>query len=194
MDRFTAPFRGGVAAAFTALSVALVSVFSAPAALAQSEAAADIYIGVTPTAGEPVLVYVMSDSAAPGVQERATYALTIAEGSRELSEFTPEAVCRIVTSYSLQEAVSNNALILSRQPVYGPNAEQKIVAAPDFPLFMSRESARTLLNNGVFEQEAELTPFFNCAGWFWAVMVKQPPEFWDRTFKELIEAERAKQN
>ncbi|MEL6977269.1 MAG: hypothetical protein AAGM38_01130 [Pseudomonadota bacterium] len=183
MDRSTSALRGCralfAAALFGAASLATPSI-------ADDAPSADVYIGVTPTSRQPVMVYVLSDSTQPGIQEQATFALTVVDDVAGTTEFDPEKICVVIDGYSLQDNVENRSIALSKRPIYGPNSEQQKVLAPDLAIFMSRETAKALLVNNLVENQSAATPFFNCAGWFWARLVKQPPEFWDKTYRDII--------
>lgn len=164
-----------VAAALIGLS----AIATAGPAFAQNEDALDWYIFVGRNALEnPIVVYFQSEHATPEFTPVGSVAFVInTEYTPGVDAFDPAQVCRI---QSLEVSDPTNAQSLRTRIIYGPNSDQGVVSIIDLPSYFAQQTVLSLLQEGVLIDENAATPYFNCAGYTWAQIMSQPPEFWEQ--------------
>lgn len=177
-----------VAAAATLAAGAL------PAAAQSYSDTSDVYIAAFKDSAKPIVVFVFSDASTKEMKEIDATAFfpkpdyAVPEGER----FDPTQACLVTFDFSVKDVPSNFKLNLKSAPIYGPNSTQTTIDPFSLPSYMARETAKILLENKLVADQAAATPYFNCAGYIWSQIINQPPEFWEKTYKELIEEEKKK--
>ena len=175
----------------TAAALAVGAAFSgAPVAaqVVEDGVAPDWYIFAGRNAADnPIIVYFQSDSSSPEFQPTGSVAMILNPEFDFSGEFNPFEAC-MATSLEFEP---ENAKALRTRIIYGPNSEQKTVSIVDFPSYMAKQTAITLLQEGIVIDEKATAPYFSCAGFVWAALSSQPQETWEEIIKREIESQKA---
>lgn len=186
MPRFTALSTLRAAA----LSVAAFAAGALPAAAQSFGETVDVYLGAFNDSAKPIVMFVFSDSSTPELKEIDATAFFPVPGYKPEGRFDPVKACLTTLDFSVTDVPSNFQLHMSDTPIYGPNSNQRNIDPFSLPSYMAREASKILLANNLVESEAEAVPYFNCTGFIWSQILDQSPEFWEKTYKELIEEKK----
>lgn len=149
---------------------------------------ADIFVGVFKDDVKPIVVFVFSDSTTGKLKEIDAAAFYVKPDYKPESEeaFDPTKGCVTTLDFSLKQVPKGVALTISNTPIYGPNSKQAIIDPFSLPSFMGREAVKALSAQRLVASDDAASSYFNCAGWIWARMLDQPPEFWNEFLKKKI--------
>ncbi|MEL6318221.1 MAG: hypothetical protein AAFR16_11355 [Pseudomonadota bacterium] len=174
----SAPRVAGIAAAAAALAIAALS--ATPARAADP----DIYIGAFSDGRKPVVVFLYSDSTKRGASPLDVTGVYVDPEYERIGRFDPVQACRYSHDFPARLALQH----IEAAPIYGPNAEQGTIDLFALPTYMSRETARILLQRRLVQTDVEAKEYFNCAGFTWAESLDQPPEVWRQIIEQAIES------
>lgn len=181
--RFRSAFAGAAATAILAATSALGQIGPGEGQ--------DVYIGIVEDDVKPIIVFVFSDPATPEYQPIARVAYYFDETYEQPAGeiFEAREACRF--TFAFPEEIAEK---YQRRPIYGPNSEVRFgenndetaLTVIDLPTYMARTAVATMFREGYLVNEQESAPFFNCAGFFWAQLLEQPPEVWEQLYGDLL--------